>query len=638
MSSPNGLNLFLLIVSILEMLLLQVGFVSSSQPNIFEPTGSACSPVVTWMQMRGKVKWEGMWVIFVECVAYGAALVPITPSKPDPGSRSFHGICLRTRHPPATCAQQVSPDADFVSIRLTNGMWVEWMRYAGWILTCPVLLMTLVSMTTEDGTKAPTVRLVPLLVANLTMVLLGITAAANLAPVKWYIFAIALCFGGVVFSSAIQCFIALRRRMPKSGPLRPRPSGFSRVDGVCPRTLTVRAVFRGRFESSPNGSVRNSSLALALTFLAGWGCFPAAFLTGHSGTPVLPAPSCATPELHRTIAATRPPARHVQAGMDVISVDMQWGLFVIGDILSKNCWVAIAVLRQHQFDLYNAAQELEAQAYAEEAQETSAPRIKRRGSNSHIIIDEVNNNQQSSFTNPTYQYQQSASTKQPRARPAPSVTQMQFQQHVHNTPQQQQMVPVRMRVAVGHLHVAWVPMAAASCRSRALILHPPRPRRVRSPRAARRRTSRCSRACLPGTTICRLSSARHSCPSSPRFWARATTSSRGPAAAPTPCPRPTRTYSAATAARDSAARRTDSLSTPGRCPSTTARPTSPTTHSECPPADRLSSIEKMADMHSQRIARNSNYLMIDCMGEIGVGPRGRFSQSRPMSALSAWVV
>ena len=25
-------------------------------------------------------------------------------------------------------------------------MWVEWMRYAGWILTCPVLLMTLVSI------------------------------------------------------------------------------------------------------------------------------------------------------------------------------------------------------------------------------------------------------------------------------------------------------------------------------------------------------------------------------------------------------------------------------------------------------------------------------------------------------------
>jgi hypothetical protein len=40
-------------------------------------------------QLQGKVKWEGMWVIFVECIAYAAALV--------------------------------SPDADFVSIHLTNG-------------------------------------------------------------------------------------------------------------------------------------------------------------------------------------------------------------------------------------------------------------------------------------------------------------------------------------------------------------------------------------------------------------------------------------------------------------------------------------------------------------------------------------
>ena len=180
------------------------------------------------------------------------------------------------------------------------------MRYAGWILTCPVLLMTLVSMTTEDGTKAPTVRLVPLLVANLTMVILGITAAANLPPVKWYvqlrhgaqtrtrnrsrrraltlattltryIFAMALCFGGHVFSSAIQCFLAL-------------------------------------YEQSPNSPVRRASLWLCLTFLGGWGCFPCAFLAGHSG-------------------------------MKIISVDVQWGLFVVGDMLSKNCWVALAVRR-----------------------------------------------------------------------------------------------------------------------------------------------------------------------------------------------------------------------------------------------------------------------------------------------------
>jgi len=270
MAAPNGLNLFLLIISVLQMLLLQVGF------------------------MRGKVKWEAMWVIFVECVAYGAALV--------------------------------SPGADFVSIHLTNGMWIEWMRYAGWILTCPVLLMTLVSMTTEDGTKAPTVRLVPLLVSNLTMVLLGITAAANLPPVKWYIFAMALCFGGVVFSSAIQCFIAL-------------------------------------YEFSPCASVRKTSLALCLTFLAGWGCFPCAFVSGHSG-------------------------------MNVISIEVQWGLFVIGDILSKNCWVGLAVLRSHQLDGYKAEKELsDAHSIADEDQNMPSPsseRMKRRGSNSNIIMSELN--------------------------------------------------------------------------------------------------------------------------------------------------------------------------------------------------------------------------------------------------------
>ena len=41
------------------------------------------------LQLEGKVKWEGMWVIFVECIAYGAAYV--------------------------------SPGADFVSIHLTSG-------------------------------------------------------------------------------------------------------------------------------------------------------------------------------------------------------------------------------------------------------------------------------------------------------------------------------------------------------------------------------------------------------------------------------------------------------------------------------------------------------------------------------------
>ena len=127
-------------------------------------------------------------------------------------------------------------------------MYLEWMRYAGWLLTCPVLLMTLVrstctrtrtctamnihectqlthlpnsvpldSMTTEEGTKAPTVRLVPLLVANLTMILFGITAGLTTSGAKWFIFGGALCFGGFVFSSAIQVMtIDLTLALPAS--------------------------------------------------------------------------------------------------------------------------------------------------------------------------------------------------------------------------------------------------------------------------------------------------------------------------------------------------------------------------------------------------------------------------------------
>jgi len=153
MTTDIGVNIFLLVVSIMELLILQIG------------------------HMRNKVKWEAMWVIFVECAAYGSSIV--------------------------------SPDEGFVTFHLENGMHIEWLRYAGWILTCPVLLMTLVSMTTADGTKPPTVRMVPLLVCNLTMVLFGVTSGSVLEPTKWYIFGIGVCFGGIVFSNVIQCLFSL---------------------------------------------------------------------------------------------------------------------------------------------------------------------------------------------------------------------------------------------------------------------------------------------------------------------------------------------------------------------------------------------------------------------------------------------
>ena len=72
-----------------------------------------------------------------------------------------------------------------------------------------ISMMPLASMTTAEGTKAPTVRLVPLLVANLTMILFGLTAGLTSSGAKWFIFGGALCFGGFVFSSAIQVMTGL---------------------------------------------------------------------------------------------------------------------------------------------------------------------------------------------------------------------------------------------------------------------------------------------------------------------------------------------------------------------------------------------------------------------------------------------
>ena len=149
------------------------------------------------LQLEGKVKWEGMWVIFVECIAYGAAYV-----SPDAdfvsihltnGNVSSHLVarrgCAAQKHRAAASSTQgrtqgytqgcsgrsgtwhkrtaspqrqrdeaaspppPRPARHHPTLTLTlnpstarAGMWVEWMRYAGWILTCPVLLMTLVSI------------------------------------------------------------------------------------------------------------------------------------------------------------------------------------------------------------------------------------------------------------------------------------------------------------------------------------------------------------------------------------------------------------------------------------------------------------------------------------------------------------
>ena len=78
---------------------------------------------------RGVVKWEPLWVIWLSWLGYLVDLVV--------------------------------PDAEWIRPKLVNGEYVDWTRAAGWMCTCPVLILFLVSMTTFGGREA-SVRVVPL--------------------------------------------------------------------------------------------------------------------------------------------------------------------------------------------------------------------------------------------------------------------------------------------------------------------------------------------------------------------------------------------------------------------------------------------------------------------------------------------
>ena len=88
---------------------------------------------LTIMHQKGLIKWEPIWVIFISALSY--------------------------------LSEYSLPNSPWAKPQLTNGEYVDWSRVAGWMATCPVLILFLVSMTTY-GKRQASVRVVPLLVAN----------------------------------------------------------------------------------------------------------------------------------------------------------------------------------------------------------------------------------------------------------------------------------------------------------------------------------------------------------------------------------------------------------------------------------------------------------------------------------------
>ena len=219
-----------------------------------------------------KVSWEQLWVLALEAFSYGVTVL--------------------------------IPEAPFATLLLANGRELPWLRFVGWLLTCPVLLMGIVSLTTVGG-AAPTVRMVPLLVANLVMVLLGVTSAAiDDRGAQRIIYGIAVGAGGVVLMSAAQCFHTLASHV----------LALHSTDGAAP--------------SSTIKWLRWTSALYTASFFLGWLIFPIGFTLGPLGP---------------------------MGG--AISGESETLMFVFGDLLAKNTFIGAGVFFKHYLLLVATAPE-----------------------------------------------------------------------------------------------------------------------------------------------------------------------------------------------------------------------------------------------------------------------------------------
>ena len=152
-------------------------------------SGIELAALLTTMQSSAG-RWEPMWVLGVQAFHYFLYTV-------QPGAGDMH---------------------------LTNGAVIPWLRYLTWLLTCPVLLMFVVTMTTYGGRSAA-VKLVPLLVLNQLMVLMVITAQSNedVLVIKWLlVFVAATCFG-MIISFSVNC-LRIRRFKTRLPPASVPPA------------------------------------------------------------------------------------------------------------------------------------------------------------------------------------------------------------------------------------------------------------------------------------------------------------------------------------------------------------------------------------------------------------------------------
>eukprot|EP00798_Chlamydomonas_sp_ICE-L_P024783 gene24783-10424_t len=96
---------------------------------------------------------------------------------------------------------------------LSTGDYVLWLRYAEWLLSCPVILIHLSNLTgmANDYNK----RTMALLVSDVGCIVWGTTAALGQGPVKISFFFLGLTFGMYTFYAAAKIYIEAYHTVPK---------------------------------------------------------------------------------------------------------------------------------------------------------------------------------------------------------------------------------------------------------------------------------------------------------------------------------------------------------------------------------------------------------------------------------------
>jgi len=130
----------------------------------------------------------------------------------------------------------------------TNGEVTPWLRYAEWLLTCPVILIHLSNITGLNDDYSG--RTMSLITSDLGGICMAVTSALSKGWLKWLFFVIGCCYGASTFYHAALIYIESYYTMPH---------------GVC----------------------KNMVLAMAAVFFTSWFMFPGLFLAGPEGTNAL---------------------------------------------------------------------------------------------------------------------------------------------------------------------------------------------------------------------------------------------------------------------------------------------------------------------------------------------------------------